>query len=129
MMDINSTQALEWNSILRELSRRATSELGKELCFNFPFASTLQEAIKIQNQTTEALLLIDKEGSIPLGGLRNIKRPLDELSRGFVLTGITFLDISSTLKSIRVLKKFITAKLPETSELYGLVFHFIPTIL
>ena len=41
-----------------------------------------RRALLNRTQTSEALLLIDQEGSIPLGGLRNIIRPLGELYRG-----------------------------------------------
>jgi DNA mismatch repair protein MutS2 len=122
MEDLNSTESLEWTLVLKELAGIATSGLGKELCFNLPLADSKDEAVRIQNQTTEALQLINQEGSIPLGGLRDIRRPLDDLIRGYVLQGTTFLDISSTLRSIRNLKKFITTKLAESSELYLLVF-------
>src|SRR5690349_877700 len=101
MNELNSTEALEWPLVLEELAKRASSELGKELCFNLPVAPSFQEAVKIQNQTSEALLLIDREGSIPLGGFRNIRRSLDDLYRGSILQGTTFLDIASTLRSVR----------------------------
>ncbi|MFN4152852.1 MAG: endonuclease MutS2, partial [Candidatus Sericytochromatia bacterium] len=41
---------------------------------------------------------------------------------GAILQGTTFLDISSTLRAIRVLKKFLTTKLKEENELYKMVF-------
>lgn len=119
---INSTDVLEWSLVLRELSKKASSELGKEYCLNLPIAQTFEEANILLNKTDEAYELLNKEGSIPLGGLRNITKALEELSLGAVLQGTTFLDISSTLRSVRVLKKFLTSKLKEENELYKMVF-------
>ncbi len=122
MIDLNSKSTLEWHLVLEELARKAASELGKELCINLPLAIAYEDAIEMQKQTTEALSLIDSEGSIPIGGIRNIKKALDELSKGAVLQGTTFLDIASTLRATRLLKKFIVAKLPEDSSLYAIIF-------
>ncbi len=122
MNDLNSTKALAWTSVLEELAKKATSELGKSYCLNLPFAQSYEHALQLQKQTSEALHLFDTEGNIPIGGLRNIKKSLEDIAKGIILTGINFLDISSTLKSVRNLKRFITNKLTDDKELYLLVF-------
>ncbi|MEK7434896.1 MAG: endonuclease MutS2 [Cyanobacteriota bacterium] len=120
--ELNSTEQLDWNSVLLEISRKANSELGKEYCLNLPFAKNTEEAEKLQKQVTEALNLINEEGKIDIGGFRNIKKHLSELEKGITIQGTSFLEISSTLRSVRNLKKFIEAKLKEGDEIYDIVF-------
>lgn len=122
MDNLNSTNTLEWHYILDELSKKASSELGKEYCRNLPFAENYESALTLQKQTEEALYLFDTEGSIPIGGLRDIRKFLDDLAIGVVLQGSAFLDISSTLKCVRNLKKFIEAKTKPEDELYNIIF-------
>lgn len=122
MDNLNSTDTLEWRYILEDLSKKASSDIGKEYCLNLPFAKHYDEALMLQKQTEEALHLINSEGSIPIGGLRDIRKALNDLSIGAVLQGATFLDISSTLKCVRNLKRFIEAKSQPENELYQIIF-------
>lgn len=122
MDNLNSTDTLEWRYILEDLSKKASSDIGKEYCLNLPFAQNFDSALTLQKQTEEALYFIDTEGSIPIGGLRDIRKSLDDLLIGAVLLGSAFLDISSTLKCVRNLKKFIEAKSLPENELYQIIF-------
>lgn len=122
MTFLNSTEQLEWDLILSEISKKASSELGKNYCKNLPFAEDLETANKLQNQVTEAINLINEEGKIEIGGFKNITKALFSLEKGGILLGTDFLDISSTLRAVRNLKKFIETKLKAEHELYTLIF-------
>lgn len=122
MDNLNSTSTLEWHYILDEIAKKASSEIGKQYCKNLPFAEHFDKALELQKQTEEALHLFNTEGSIPIGGLRDIRKSLDDLSIGVVLTGSAFLEISSTLRCIRNLKRFTEAKLKDEDQLHQIIF-------
>lgn len=119
---MDSLETLEWENLLINLAKRASSEIGKEYCLQLPLADNFSLALKLQSQTSEAIELINREGSIPVNGLRNIAKNLADLQKGYILHGTVFLDISSTLRSVRILKKFLTEKQAEDKELYQMVF-------
>lgn len=120
--ELNSTEQLEWGLVLNEISRKASSELGKEYCLNLPFAKSFEQAKELQKQVTEAINIINEEGNIDIGGFRNIKKYLSDIEKGATLTGMAFLDISSTLRAIRNLKKFIEGKQTVGDALYEIIF-------
>jgi dsDNA-specific endonuclease/ATPase MutS2 len=61
-------------SFKRAGKKKPHPSLEKQYCLELPLAKNFEEALILQNQTSEAYDIIDKEGSLPLGGLRNIKK-------------------------------------------------------
>jgi len=122
MFNNNSTNILEWDLILDEIAKRASSDIGKDLCRELEFSSSYENALELQEQVSETIFLLDMEGKIPLGGIRDIYNDLDILRKGGIPQKQAFLDISSTLRAVRIIKKFVTERLKETSVLYDLIY-------
>ena len=108
-MDISlkSTETLEFNKIKDELSKFAKFEQSKRLCQN---AKLFNEALKIEEQlnlTNEAKQILDYAKDTPTEYIGDISR-IRANSAVTYLSEIELIDIAKTMKSSRLLKKFIT---------------------
>lgn len=125
-MDISlkSTETLEFNKIKDELSKFAKFEQSKRLCQN---AKLFNEALKIEEQlnlTNEAKQILDYAKDTPTEYIGDISR-IRANSAVTYLSEIELIDIAKTMKSSRLLKKFITENSDDESLMRGLVSELI----
>ncbi|WP_102026834.1 endonuclease MutS2 [Salirhabdus sp. Marseille-P4669] len=100
-------KVLEFKKIKEQLVHHASSSLGKELAEKLYPSSELQEVTTWQEETDEAHQVIRVKGSIPLGGVYDIRPYVKRASIGGVLNASECLDIASTIYGGRILKKYI----------------------
>ncbi|RNB90354.1 endonuclease MutS2 [Brevibacillus fluminis] len=100
-------KTLEYYKVIAMLEEKATSTLGKEKAKQLiPFA-TIDEVKTAQAATVEGATVLRLKGSIPLGGIRDIRSPLERARLGSMLAPMELLDIASTIFSGRRLKTFL----------------------
>lgn len=115
-MDIvlKSLKALEFDKILEKLANFAKIEQSKDLCFELlPF----QDIVQINKElkcTREAKFILDMPNDIPIEFVANIKK-LAQNSSYFAEKEL--IDIAKTLKTSRLVKKFLADNLEQNSEL------------
>lgn len=120
-MNEHTLKVLEWGKLLEILSTYATSEPGKERCLNIEFINDLDELEILQDQTQEAIYLLETEGKIPLGGIRHISEFLSDTEKGIVLQPYKLIDISNTIRAGRILKNFFSTKVEKIPQLWKIV--------
>ncbi|MDD3149890.1 MAG: endonuclease MutS2 [Candidatus Gastranaerophilales bacterium] len=112
-------KALEWQTILQELSKRATSVVGKEKCANAEFFTDI-DRIKIElSYTTEAKYILDVPQKPPFGGIRDVRESLQLCNVGQNLKNAELIDIANTIKASRLIKSFLARYQKETSHLFS----------
>ncbi len=66
-------ETLEFNKILNKLSDFCQTNYAKNNCLNIKPTSNIDEVTILQNETSEALNIIERYNIIPLGGLLDVK--------------------------------------------------------
>ncbi len=106
-MDKRSLRALEFCSLLDFLKDLAISPLGKRRCLNLTPTTDLP---LIESRLTEVLELkeiLETQGDIPLGGLKDIEELLKRLEvEGAVLQVLEILDIHRQMVLVKTIRRF-----------------------
>jgi len=77
---------LEYNKIIDKLKGFAVSEMGKKISQELKPSTDIQDILYWQKETSEAVSMILKKGSLSLGGFRDITPSLKRVSVGGVLS-------------------------------------------
>ena len=105
-MKETSLKVLEYNKIIKLLTAKAGSSLGKEKIINLLPSSNYKIIEESLNETAEALLITTVSDNIPLGGIRDLKIILKKANIGAMLEANEFLNIAGTLSAAKKIKKF-----------------------
>ncbi|MCL1936304.1 MAG: endonuclease MutS2 [Defluviitaleaceae bacterium] len=117
---------LEYAKILEKLEKKAISSSGKNLAINLKPSINVEEIQKNQNETTTAVDMILKKGSLPLGGIKDIAPILYRSYRGGILNISELLWISDFL---HVCKKVYNYSIKENKDdVYTLLEEYFEEI-
>lgn len=106
-MNERTFRVLEYNKIKDLLRNQVTSNLTKELVDKLKPSSDFNEVQGLLRETSEAANLMIQKGSIPIGPIYDLSRHLKMAEIGSYLYPSQLLEVSDTLRTARVLKKFI----------------------
>lgn len=101
----NSFKTLEFDKILSRLKNYATSNFGKELAEKIEPSSDFDAVKENISLTTEAVKIF-AVNSPPLGGFRDVRETFKKIRLGSVADSEEFLDILSTMYTMRQVKTF-----------------------
>lgn len=107
---------LEYNKIILKLEDFAVSAPGKEMCRSLLPSSDINEVLKNQRETADALLRIIKKGSLSFAGTKNIGPSLKRLAIGSSLGMGELLAISSVLNVALRVKSFSDKLQPDDPD-------------
>ena len=96
-MNKKAFKTLEYNKIIEMLSSCALTATGKEKCLELEPFLNIEKIEKEQEITTEASAMILKKGSLPLGGMKDIRASLRRVNVGGVLNVSELLHIGDFL--------------------------------
>lgn len=99
-------KTLEYNKIIERLTSFASSKMAKEKCDTLVPLSDLNEIVKLQKNTSDALSRIFQKGSISFVGLSDIRPSIKRLEIGSVLSMKELLLISQALDVTNKVKTF-----------------------
>ena len=102
-MNEKSLKNLEYPKITAMLESRAASPMGKELCRELLPMTDIEDITRAQGETTVATSLILKKGSLPLGGISDIRTALARALAGGMLSPEELVQISDFLYVCRKL--------------------------
>lgn len=85
-MDNKALNTLEFNKIKEMLKGRAASALGKKLVDELIPSTDINEIRKWQAETSTALSMVLKKGSLVLGGLRDLSDSIKRVNVGGILS-------------------------------------------
>ncbi|MFD1735966.1 endonuclease MutS2 [Bacillus salitolerans] len=100
-------KVLEYNKVKEQLSKHASSSLGKEKVEKLTPTTSFDEAVAWQDMTDEATTVLRLKGNVPLGGIHDIRPFAKRAKIGSTLSPHELIDISSTIYASRQVKKFI----------------------
>lgn len=100
-------KTLEFEKILYKLSQHAATSLGKQLADALTPSTEFAEVKRRLKGTDEAVLVERLKGTVPFGGIRDIRASLQRARIGGMLNPSELLDIASTLSGGRRLKRFL----------------------
>jgi len=118
-------QILEYNKIKERLAEHTTSRLGHKLVVNLKPVSDLQYINQRQEEVTAAKKILNREGGVPLGGIRDIREALKKSSKEITLDGKELLDIANTLRAGRKLKRYLLGLEDEEDEYRTVMKHVL----
>jgi len=112
-MNTKVLKTLEYDKVIRELARFASSDAGRKLCEDLLPMHDLEEITTAQLQTHDAILRLRKKPGPSYNGLKNIIPSLRRLDIGGILSCQDLLEISGVLDVAASVKTFLR---PENDE-------------
>ena len=121
-MNIKAFKTLEFDKIIKKLINITVSPMGKEKASNIKPYINLDDVLKVQKETSEAVSMCMRKGNISLGGLREIRPQLKRVSIGGVLSIQEFIDIRDFLYVCKKVKNY--SKNENKDERYDILDEF-----
>lgn len=107
MLDERTLRVLEFDKVLQHLAGHGASSLGKELAHQLRPSNEARVIAEWQQETTEAVRLLEMGGNVPLGGLHDIRPLLLRARAGGVLLPEQLLEVADTLRAVRLLRAYV----------------------
>jgi DNA mismatch repair protein MutS2 len=105
-MDPKSLRTLEFPAILEKLAAWTSFSASRELALGLIPVEDLENARRLQAETTQARALLKGHPDVSVGGARNVRDQVRAAGKGAVLEPEQLLDIQGTLISSRKLQRF-----------------------
>ncbi|MDB5098805.1 MAG: recombination and strand exchange inhibitor protein [Cyanobacteria bacterium RYN_339] len=109
-MDKKTLQVLEWPQVVSLLSDQATNAMGRDRCLAVEISTRLDEVSAALRYTTECKDLLRVTGSLPLGGILDLRAALKRASQGITLQSEELLAIANTVKAGKRLKEYLAER-------------------
>ncbi len=106
-MNEKTIQTLELHKVLDKLAEYCTFSAGMDLARELFPSVNVDEAAQWQRETAEARLLYEQRQNITLGGVRDVRDPALQATRGVICEPQTLLDIRQTLRRATTLRRTI----------------------
>jgi len=107
-------KTLEYDKIIEKLMEHASSQGGKERCRSLLPMQELEQIIRTQQETGDALHRLFRKGSVSFSGTRDIRSSLKRLEIGGSLNIPELLQICSLLETAARVKQYSRSK--DTAE-------------
>ncbi len=119
MIDEKILVVLEFDKIIDMLCQRAISNQGKELCKNLMPETSLDKIEKLQDETSNAVSLILKKNSLPLGGIKDLRKILERVKKNGVLSCEELICVADFLRVSQKVKEYATGYEGILNELFA----------
>ena len=106
-MDTHALKVLEFELIRKHLADQCACSLGREKALDLIPSDHLRHVQTLLDQTTECRKLIEVKGSLPLGGVTDIRPLIRQSEIGGILDPRQLLDVYNAVSASRNLKAFI----------------------
>ncbi|GIO04710.1 endonuclease MutS2 [Brevibacillus reuszeri] len=106
-MEQRVLKTLEYDKMVALLIDKASCTYGKEKAAELVPFLRLDEVVTAQQGTAQAATVLRLKGSVPLGGIRDIRGPVQRARLNAMLAPMELLDIASTIMAGRRLKSFL----------------------
>ncbi|MBD5520781.1 MAG: endonuclease MutS2 [Lachnospiraceae bacterium] len=105
-MNTKVLRTLEYNKIIDQLTDKATSAPGRELCQSLTPMTDLEQIRLAQTETADALSRLFKKGSTSFGGNKDLSFSIRSLEVGSTLSISELLSIASMLENVNRIKAY-----------------------
>ncbi|MCE7699718.1 MAG: endonuclease MutS2, partial [Methanobacterium paludis] len=106
-MNGHALKALEYEKIKQQLMNYTASSLGKSYAADLQPSGDLQAVRARQDETEEGATVLRLKGSVPFGGISDVRQSLKRSKVGGLLSARELIDLADTVRGIRLIKKFI----------------------
>lgn len=128
-MEDRTLKTLEYNKIIQKLANYAVSPMAKEMAEHLRPSSEYSEVIRMQKETSDAVSMILRKGSIPLGGFRDTRSALRRVKIGGILSTTELIHIADLLRVCKKVKNYSKdERKQETYETLDPLFEGIVTL-
>lgn len=111
-MDRRVLERLEFDKVREILAERASFSGGKALALTLEPSSSLREAERWQQETAEALRLLEEHGAPPFGGMTDVRPLIRRAAVGAVLSTENLLEIADAARASARLREYLLEKGP-----------------
>ena len=108
-MNPKALKSLEYYKIIDQLTEKASSQMGKDLCRHLLPSEDVYEIRHMQTQTRDALTRLFQKGNISFGSVKDVRGSLKRLEIG------SSLGISELLAIAGLLENTVSKPTPEMS--------------
>ena len=118
-------KTLEYGEILDILASFAHTQGAKEMAKRLVPTNDVWEIKYIQNQTTDALEYLNRNGMPSFGNVSDVSHSIDNAKKGGVLSPITLLEIANVLRTARGLLEYSKCDIREDNglkEIFGRLY-------
>ncbi len=109
MMNKRVLHTLEYDKIIQKLTDKTVSKMGKEVSHKLTPYTKIDTIKEKQQETSEAVSMIFKRGSLPLGGIKDIRSALKRLEIGGTLSILELMHIGECLRVCKNVKTYSKA--------------------
>jgi len=106
-MDEKTLRVLEYEAVKTRLEREAGSALAKELVAELAVSYDARVIEHWQAETSEARALLERDASVPLGGVHDLRRVIARASKDAILEPTELLEVVDTAAASRRLRGFL----------------------
>lgn len=103
-------QTLEFDKVKEMLAGKTATSLGRERVMNMRIESDFASVKRLQEETAEALRLLDDGKRFPFGGAYNILPQVKRARIGSVLEPEELMQVGTTCEALRMVKQFWQTK-------------------
>lgn len=100
-------QTLEFDKVKEMLAGKTATSLGRERVMNMRIESDFASVKRLQEETAEALRLLDDGKRFPFGGAYNILPQVKRARIGSVLEPEELMQVGTTCEALRMVKQFL----------------------
>ena len=100
-------KTLEFDKVKNMLASKAATFLGKQMVTGLQIESDFGKVKLLQQETAEALRILDEGKRFPFGGAYNITADVKRAELGSVLEPEELLHVLTTLQALRAMKDFV----------------------
>lgn len=115
-MNERTLKILEFDRICRMLSEQAVSPMAKEMALALVPGKQMEEIQGLLSETSEAVSVIVRKGSLPLGGLNPVEAAVLLAKKGGTLSPGQLLEIKQNLYTARKVAEFLKNDPPRAEE-------------
>ena len=102
-----AVNTLEFDKVKEMLAKEAGTSLGRKLALELQSSSSFEKVKLAQEETAEALRLLEEGQRLPLGGMSDITAMVKRTRVGSILEPEEFKAINDTIEGLQHLKKFL----------------------
>ncbi|MEN6519696.1 MAG: endonuclease MutS2 [Armatimonadota bacterium] len=113
MMEGHTLKVLEYDKVVNALAEHTACSLGRERALALVPQTDVDWIERMQSETSEARGILLSNGSIPLGGITDIRPSIYKAELGSMLTPVELLSVAHTLGSGRRLRGFLVKRKDE----------------
>ncbi len=105
-MNQKACKALEYNKIIEQLTEKASSSMGKDLCRRLSPSTDIEEIRSLQTQTKDALTRLFQKGNLSFGNVKDVRGSLKRLEIGSTIGIAELLAICGLLENTGRVKAY-----------------------